>query len=145
MGKTKTQMFDPGVLGVFRDPSIPETPLQALMEAAPYAEPEESWEEKQERYEALRDALDTVLDDRERWVIEAMFWRRMGIKRIGRELNYSPTHIARIRDTALRKLREHFGDAVPPTGGTDLDGDDGDDGEADDMAERVPGGAGAHS
>lgn len=123
MGKTRTQTFDPHVMGsVLTDQAIPETPMQALMEADFGSEPEESWEEKQDRFESLRDAIDTVLDERERWVIEAMFWRRMGLKLIGRELNYTQTHIARIRDSALKKLREALGDSFS-MGGTNDDDD----------------------
>lgn len=109
--KTRTQSFDPHVMGsVLPDRNIPETAMQALMEADFGCEPEESWEEKQVRFDPLREAIETVLDDRERWVIEAMFWRRMGLKLIARELNYTHTHISRIRDTAIRKLRDHLGD-----------------------------------
>ena len=120
--KTRTQTFDPHVMGsVLVDRNIPETEMQALMEADLFCEPEESWDEKEVRFEPLRDAIEQVLDERERWVIEAMFWRRMGLDLISYELNYSKTHIARIRDSALAKLRDHLGDTFTfdTSGGTD--------------------------
>lgn len=81
-----------------------ETPLEALMSAPPNAEPEESAIEKDKRLEPLSAAMD-ALSPRERWVIEARFWRRMSLRRLGRELALSKTHVARIEASALRHLK----------------------------------------
>lgn len=76
------------------------------MEAAPGDDPVESWDEKQERLEPLRDALEGgILTAREVWVIEALFWRRLGLRSVAAELSLSKTQVARIRDAALDQLR----------------------------------------
>lgn len=86
---------------------IPQNPLEALLMAAPGDEPVESSDEKQERYGPLRDALESgVLTDREVWVVEAIFWRRLGLRTVAAELGMSKTQVARIRDSALVKLKE---------------------------------------
>lgn len=94
------------------DPHAPETPLEALMQAGPFDEPVESKLEHELKVEALRNAMDEVLDEREKWVIESIFWRRRGLRLLSRELSLSKTHVARIRDSALKKLLNHL------TGGT---------------------------
>lgn len=90
--------------------TIPLTEMQALVEAKPFEEPEESWDQKHARFEPLRDALESglVLDDREVWIIEGLFWRREGLRSIASELSLSKTQVARIRDSALEKLAAHL-------------------------------------
>lgn len=106
--KRHTYPTDPS-LTVFDDcGQIPTNAFAALMETAPFEDPEESWDEKQERLDPLRDALELVLDPREMWVIEGLYWRRVGLRSIGQELSLSKTHVARIRDEALTKLYQHF-------------------------------------
>lgn len=84
----------------------PNNAFEALMEAAPGDDPVESWDEKQERLEPLRDALEGgILTAREVWVIEALFWRRLGLRSVAAELSLSKTQVARIRDAALDQLR----------------------------------------
>lgn len=86
---------------------VPSNAFEALMEAAPGDEPVESWDEKQERLEPLRDALESgLLTDRQVWVIEALYWRRIGLRSVAAELSLSKTQVARIRDAALVVLRD---------------------------------------
>lgn len=86
----------------------PLTPIQALMEAEPFEEPQPSYLELLGRKEALADAID-ALDAREKWVIEALFYRGVPLRQLARELSLSKTHIARIRDEALLNLRTLMG------------------------------------
>lgn len=108
MGKTRLQMFEPGVMSGWAQPHAPETPLEALMSTAPHEEPVESKLEHELKVEALRTAMDCALDDRERWVIESIFYRRRGIRLLATELSLSKTHIARIRDAAYQKILEYM-------------------------------------
>jgi DNA-directed RNA polymerase specialized sigma subunit len=82
--------------------------MQALMEAAPSDEPDESGLEHELKVEGLRTAMDCALDDRERWVIESIFYRRRGIRLLAEELSLSKTHIARIRDRAFAAIATYM-------------------------------------
>lgn len=115
--RTKLQHMDPAVLAQVLPEAVPPlTPLQALMEAPPHCDPEESLEEREERLEPLRQAIEWCgLSERERYVIDALFWRRIGLRAIGAEFateakpkGLSHAQIARYRDEALRKLREYM-------------------------------------
>lgn len=108
MGKTKTQLFEPAIMTYWRDGSRPETPMQALMEADLGEEPAESSLEHELKVEGLRTAMDEALDERERWVIESIFYRRRGIRLLAAELSLSKTHVARIRDRAFEKIRTYM-------------------------------------
>lgn len=77
------------------------------METAPFDDPPESMLEKQERLEPMRLILESdVLTERERWVIEAIFWRGRSLAQIGHELGLVKASIFRIRERALKKLEE---------------------------------------
>lgn len=80
------------------------TPLQALMEAAPFEEPGESVMERWGYLDVVNEAMEEALDEREFWVIQALFWRRLTLRQLGRELSLSKTQVARIRDQAIEKL-----------------------------------------
>jgi DNA-directed RNA polymerase specialized sigma subunit len=124
MGKTVVQTWDPtylelGYAGGRAHARPPETPIQALLEADLFEEPRESSLEHELKVEGLRDALDNALDDRERWVIESIFYRRRGIRLLAQELSLSKTHIARIRDAAYRKIADYMQAQGTAPGGTD--------------------------
>jgi DNA-directed RNA polymerase specialized sigma subunit len=110
MGKTVVQTFDPPVMHQWPSVDRPETPMEALMQCGPGEEPAESALEHELKVEALRDAMDHALDERERWVIESIFYRRRGIRLLEKELSLSKTHIARIRDRAFDKIRTYMED-----------------------------------
>lgn len=82
---------------------VPETDMQALMEAPPGEEPLESQEQLQPRLEAVRSAMDT-LTDRERWIVEAYYWRRISLRDIGAELNLVHGYVDRLLKRALAKM-----------------------------------------
>lgn len=93
-----------------RDRHVPVTPMQALMEADFCEDPIESILEKQDRLEPIRLALEDpdVVTDRERWVIEAMFWRGRSMAQIAAELGMAKTSIFRIKEVAFEKLAVHL-------------------------------------
>lgn len=99
---TDTDHFD-GYLSDVSVGRIPMTPTQALMEAAPHDEPEESLIETLAEREAIADAID-LLGPRHKWVVEAIFWRGMTLRQLAGELSLSKTHVARLRDEALEEL-----------------------------------------
>lgn len=111
--KRTTHATDPSLLDIRDGAGIPRDPWDALMRTVPGDSPEESWDEKQERFGPLRDALehDEILTPREVWVIEAIYWRQIGLRSVGKELSLSKTQVARIRDAALGKLYEALGGA----------------------------------
>jgi DNA-directed RNA polymerase specialized sigma subunit len=82
----------------------PDTEMQALMEAPPGQDPETSLEQALPLREILGAAFDLILDERERWVADALWVRRLSFRQLGRELNLSSTHILRLRDEIRDKL-----------------------------------------
>lgn len=108
--RTHVRRVDPAVLErtfLVARPT-PETPMQALMEAGEFEEPAESSLEKEIRLEPVRRAIEEVLTERERWVIEAKFWRGRGLDLTGAELGISGMHVTRITKTALAKLAAYL-------------------------------------
>lgn len=81
-----------------------KSPLAALMEAAPNHEPEPTQEEMLPLREAIQDAMDEVLDERERFVFDALVVEKRSIRSVGRLLSLSKTQVARIRDDSAGKL-----------------------------------------
>ena len=82
------------------------------MLAAPGDEPQESADELQERLEPLRDALESdLLTERERFVVELMFFAGKSTAEAAAMLPWSKTQIHRIKHAALAKLRTHLGDS----------------------------------
>lgn len=82
----------------------PATPIEAMM-LSDDGEPEESLVEKLARLEHVKDAIE-ALPPRHRWIIEALFYRGVSLRELGRELSLSKTHVARLRDEAFDLLRE---------------------------------------
>jgi len=87
----------------------PETPLQSLMEAAPFQETDISIIELLPIREALVDAFEE-LDEEEKWVLNSLVVERMSIRELGYQINAPKTSIARIRDRALGRMRELLSD-----------------------------------
>ena len=81
-----------------------DRPWQALMECAPGNEPDQSIEELAPLREIIVDVLQDTLNEREQWIFDALFTRRMSLRQLGRELALSKTHIARLRDEIRDKL-----------------------------------------
>lgn len=56
--------------------------------------------------DVLQDALDRALDDRERWVFDAIVVERKSFRAVGRELALAKSHVHRMYHDACRKVRE---------------------------------------
>lgn len=87
--------------------SAPLNEYEALMQCAPGDEPRDTAVDRDAALEPLTAALAT-LTERERWIIEALFWRRLPLRAVERELSLSKTQVARIRDVAIGKLRDEL-------------------------------------
>lgn len=87
-----------------RSTYTPATTLQALMEAAPFETLPLSKEQWRDFIERAAEAL-SVLNDRERWIVEARIWRSMSVRQVAKELCLSKTHLDRVYKQALVKLR----------------------------------------
>jgi len=83
---------------------LPQTEIQALMEAAPGEEPVESLEEIQPLREAVADCLDQ-LDAQDKFVIDALNSERVSLQELGDRLGVSRMHASRLRDAAFGRLR----------------------------------------
>ena len=83
----------------------PETPIQALMEAKPFHEPETSKMEVLGLRDILADALD-ALDEREQWIFEARCIRRLSVRDVAAELNMPSSTVWLVYQRAVGKLRE---------------------------------------
>jgi DNA-directed RNA polymerase specialized sigma subunit len=100
---------------------VPETPMQALMEAAVGAEPETSSIEMLALREAIVDAID-ALSERDQWIFNALFIEpgervtspqgfspsdtgHKSLRQVAAELGLSKTQIARERDRILEELQ----------------------------------------
>lgn len=95
---------------VFCEPELgaPSDPLVALMEAAPGDPIPTSQAELLPLRDVLQDAMDRVLEPRERWVFDAIVVERKSIRAVGRELNLAKSYVHRIYHEAVRKLREEL-------------------------------------
>ena len=82
----------------------PDTPLQALMEAWPHEEPADDWETQNALRESVADLIDQ-LDEVEQFVIHAIFFERLSLRKIGRIMSRDKNWVARTRDSALKNLR----------------------------------------
>jgi len=81
----------------------PWSPLQALMEAAPFDEPEVSQLERL----ALRDVLADALDDlppRDRRFVEARIIERRSYRSLENELGWKKSHMQRHEQRLMRRL-----------------------------------------
>jgi DNA-directed RNA polymerase specialized sigma subunit len=83
----------------------PLTPMEALMAAAPYDEPEESLEELQPFREAVAECMEQ-LSEQDRYIIDAINSERVTLQVLGDRLGISRMHASRLRDAAFRQLRD---------------------------------------
>ncbi len=92
---------------------LPETATQALMEAAPFEEPQTSLE----AFAHLRDELVDAVDDLEprlRWIFEARVYRGLSVRQVALELNLAKSHVHRLYQQAVAELQEKLGHLLPP-------------------------------
>lgn len=92
------------IWGTTRDPS---SETQALMEAAPGAEPAEVGAVRRGRSAWVHDLLAAAeLTDREMLVISDLFFGQLPLRESAELLSIGKTTVARVRDAALVKLRQ---------------------------------------
>lgn len=85
-------------------PRQPLTEFEALLQCAPHEEPALSYAESHLLREAVGAAVE-ALPPRERWVFDALFTERKSLRAVAREIGYSKSQVANIRDRALTALR----------------------------------------
>lgn len=121
--RMRTNYIDHGALEAMVDTrfGLPDTDLQALMEAAPHDEPIESREarearegerevENQRLYDALHEALtEGSLSAAARHILIRHVMQGLPLRRVASELGLSKTTVARQRDAALQVLRTILG------------------------------------
>lgn len=78
--------------------------MQALMEAPAGDSPEESADELEPMRSVVAEAVE-MLDDEAKWVINAVYSEQLSLQKIGDQLGVSKTHVFRIRNRALAKMR----------------------------------------
>jgi DNA-directed RNA polymerase specialized sigma subunit len=77
--------------------------MQALMEAPPGFEPEESVEELAPLLDAVSELVDQ-LDDEHRYIVECIVYERLSFAQLGKRLGVSKTHAHRLWTAALEAL-----------------------------------------
>lgn len=96
--------------GASNNPKQPATVLEVLQESAPHATLPMSAEERYQLRELILDTLET-LTEKEVWIINALLFEKMSLRRAGFILGIPKTTLARKRDAILRdlqnKLLEH--------------------------------------
>lgn len=91
--------------------SLPDTDMQALMEARPHCEPATSKQQTEHLRERLADAIEN-LEPRLRWIFEARFFRGMSVREVGRELSLSKSFVDRLYRQALAELGNQLTDLL---------------------------------
>jgi DNA-directed RNA polymerase specialized sigma24 family protein len=84
--------------------SRPVTEIQALMEAVPFEEPEESIMELQPFREAMANCMDK-LDGQDLFIIEAVVIEQISLQELGHRLGITKTHAWRLRNAAFERLK----------------------------------------
>ena len=90
--------------------AAPLGPVQALMEAPPGDAPSVSALELVELREVLADAMESIPDDRLRWVARATFIERLGRRRLATQLGISKSTVHRLVDQARAHLQAELQD-----------------------------------
>ena len=88
-----------------RGPRRPETPLEALMQAAPGEDIRESVVELQPFREAVASCIDK-LDAQDRFIIDAVNTEMISLEELGKRLGVTKTHAWRLRNSAMDNLRK---------------------------------------
>jgi len=88
-----------------RGPRRPETPIEALMQAAPGEDVRESVEELQPFREAVASCIDQ-LSEQDRFIIDAVNTEMISLEELGERLGVTKTHAWRLRNSAMDSLRK---------------------------------------
>ena len=83
---------------------LPENQYEALMQTPPHEDPPQSLEETLLVREEVTSLVDE-LEPRDRWIVEACIMGGQSLQEIADQLSLSKTHVWRLRDKALEKLR----------------------------------------
>lgn len=101
----KTREYRRHHIGYVSSNRMPETDIQALMEAPPHTDPETSLESSEHLREVLADAIDQ-LEPRLKWIFEARHYEGMSIRQIGLQLNLTKSYIDRLYRRAVEQLAD---------------------------------------
>lgn len=82
------------------------SPIQALMEAAPFEDPKESAQELQPLREAVADCID-MCSEQARFIIEAVDSERVSFRRLGPRLGLGKSQANLLYHQALAEMRAH--------------------------------------
>jgi DNA-directed RNA polymerase specialized sigma24 family protein len=88
-----------------RGPRRPETPIEALMQAAPGEDIRESVVELQPFREAVASCIEK-LNEQERFIIDAVNTEMISLEELGKRLGVTKTHAWRLRNSAMDSLRK---------------------------------------
>lgn len=88
----------------------PLNEFAALLEAMPFEEPDPSREELLPLRDAIQDAIDNVLTERERYVFDAIVIERQSFRQLESVLSLSKSQVWRIHQSALSRLRAELSD-----------------------------------
>lgn len=83
----------------------PENEMEALMQAPPGHEPEQSVQELQPLREVVAQCID-ILSEQDQYVINAINSERVTLQELGDRLGISRMHASRLRDAAFGRLKE---------------------------------------
>lgn len=86
----------------------PTSFIEALMQSTPGVDPLGSTEELVELAHAIEFEMETLLTPREKFVVEAIVFEGLSLRQVAARWHdaWSKTQVARIRDTAYRKLAQ---------------------------------------
>lgn len=105
--------FDPTTMaprGVRVGVAAPVSDLAGLMEALPLAEPGWSQERLLPLRDAIEDAIESALDERERFVFNSVVCERRSLRDLGRAMSVGKSTVGRIKDLAIEKLQVALAD-----------------------------------
>lgn len=92
-------------------PPPPFTDMQALMEAPPNVEPQQSTASLLPVRERIAEAVE-LLPERLRWVFEGRHYRGMSVRQMAMEIQVSKTHVHRLYVQAVELLREALAEEI---------------------------------
>jgi hypothetical protein len=81
----------------------PETPIEALMMAAPLTDTEESVVELQPLREAVAECIEK-LNEQDRFIIDAINSEMISLQALGERMGISKVHVWRLRNAAYERL-----------------------------------------
>lgn len=96
--------FDEQTLDSYLPPVRPKTELQAIMEAAPFCEPQVSIEERQQLIDIVRQAYSELSED-QRMLIESLLFERQSFRQLAVRWNIPRSTLHRWYAGALLEMR----------------------------------------